>query len=89
VPAGVLWVLAVARWRAGWVLAPLGIAALALYSLLIEAAQLAAARIGRACDVTDLVDNVSGAVLGGLLGVGLALVLRPWRQGRPSGAGRR
>jgi glycopeptide antibiotics resistance protein len=89
VPAGALWVLAVARWRAGWVLAPLGIATLALYSLLIEAAQLAAARIGRACDVTDLVDNVSGAVLGGLLGVGLALVLRPWRQGRPSGAGRR
>jgi glycopeptide antibiotics resistance protein len=79
VPAGALWVLAVARWRTRWVLGPLGIVALALYSVLIELSQLAAARIGRACDVTDMVDNVTGAVLGGLVGVVLALVLRPWR----------
>lgn len=85
VPAGALWVLAVARWRTRWVLAPLGIAALGLYSLLIEATQLAASRIGRACDVTDMVDNITGAVLGGLLGVLLALVLRPWaHRGRPT-----
>ena len=89
VPAGALWVLGVARWRTRWVLGPLGIAALALYSLLIEAAQLAAARIGRACDVTDLVDNVAGAVLGGLVGVLLALVLRPWRDVRTPVASRR
>ena len=88
-PAGALWVLAVARWRTRWVLAPLGIAALGLYSLFIETVQLAAARIGRACDVTDMVDNVAGAVLGGLLGVLLALVLRPWRYRRPAVVGRR
>jgi VanZ family protein len=65
------------------VLGPLGIAALGLYSMLIEALQLAAARIGRACDVTDMVDNVAGAVLGGLLGILLALVLQPWEYRRP------
>ena len=70
-------------------LAPLGIVALGLYSLFIETAQLAAARIGRACDVTDMVDNVAGAVLGGLLGVLLALLLQPWRHGRPAVTGRR
>ena len=80
VPAGALWVLAVARWRTRWVLGPLGIAALALYSVVIELGQLAAARIGRACDVTDMVDNVAGALLGGLLGIVLALVLQPWRR---------
>lgn len=89
VPAGALWVLAVARWRARWVLAPLGIAVLALYSVLIELAQLAAARIGRACDVTDMVDNVAGAVIGGLIGVVLALVLRPWRHDRAAQPRRR
>jgi glycopeptide antibiotics resistance protein len=78
VPAGALWVLAVARWRTRWVLAPLGLAALALYSLAIEAMQLAASRIGRACDVTDMVDNIVGVLVGGLLGVVLALLLRPW-----------
>ncbi len=89
VPAGALWVLAVARWRTRWVLGPLGIAALGLYSLLIETAQLAAARIGRACDVTDMVDNIAGAILGGLLGIVLALVLQPWRHPRPAVTGRR
>lgn len=79
VPAGALWVLAVARWRSGWVLAPVGIVALGLYSIAIESLQLEAARIGRACDVTDMVDNLAGAVLGGVLGLLLALVFRPWR----------
>ncbi|PUA81371.1 hypothetical protein C7S10_10185 [Nocardioides currus] len=80
VPAGALWVLAVARWRAGWVLAPLGIAALGLYSVAIETLQLAASRIGRACDVTDMVDNLAGAIIGGVIGLLLALALRPWRR---------
>lgn len=80
VPAGALWVLAVARWRSAWMLAPLGIAALGLFSVAIESLQLAAARIGRACDVTDMADNLAGAVLGGALGLLLALVLRPWRR---------
>ena len=45
----------------------------------IENLQLAASRIGRACDVTDMVDNLLGAIIGGVLGLLLALVLRPWR----------
>ncbi|HEU5037568.1 MAG TPA: VanZ family protein [Nocardioides sp.] len=80
VPAGALLVLALARWpRFAWVGVPVGLALLATYSAGIEATQLALARIDRACDVTDVVDNVTGAVIGVLLGVVLALVLRPWR----------
>jgi hypothetical protein len=79
VPAGALWVLGVARWRLGWLLAPAGLVALGLYSVAIEVLQLALARIDRACDVTDVVDNATGALIGGALGVVLALVLRPWR----------
>ena len=82
VPAGILLVLACARWRVAWVLVPLGLVALAGYSIGIEATQLALARIDRACDVTDVIDNVTGAVLGVAIGVVLALVLRPWRARR-------
>jgi len=82
VPAGALLVLAVARWRAAWVLVPLGLLGLAAYSVAIEATQLVLARIDRACDVTDVIDNVTGAVLGVGIGIVLALVLRPWRQRR-------
>lgn len=79
VPAGALLVLAVARWRAGWVLTPLGLAALAAYSAAIEKIQLEVARIDRACDLTDIVDNVTGAVFGVAAGLVLILVFRPWR----------
>lgn len=82
VPAGALLVLAVARWRAGWVLAPLGLLGLAGYSALIEKTQLELARIDRACDVTDVVDNVTGALLGAAIGLGLVVVLQPWRHRR-------
>ncbi len=54
-------VLVLARWRAGWVLVPLGLGLLAAYSLAIEYTQLQVARIDRACDVTDIIDNVTGA----------------------------
>lgn len=81
VPAGILLVLALARWRAAWVLVPLGLAGLAAYSVAIEATQLELARIDRACDVTDVIDNVTGAVLGVGIGIVLALALRPWRRG--------
>ena len=82
VPAGCFLVLVVARWRAGWLLVPLGLAALAAYSLAIEEIQLHVARIDRACDVTDIIDNVSGAAIGVLLGLFLLPVLRPWRSRR-------
>lgn len=78
VPSGVFWVLAFARWRAGWVLVPLGLAALAAYSLGIEETQLHVARIDRACDVTDIIDNVSGAVIGVLVGLAVLPLARPW-----------
>ena len=80
VPAGALWVLGVARWRLGWLLAPAGLVALGLYSVAIELLQLALARIDRACDVTDVVDNVTGAALGFAVGLLLTPVLRPWRR---------
>ncbi len=78
-PAGALWVLGVARWRIAWLLAPSGLALLGVYSVAIELLQLALARIDRTCDITDVVDNFTGAVLGGVIGLVLALVLRPWR----------
>jgi glycopeptide antibiotics resistance protein len=82
VPAGAFLVLAVARWRAAWVLAPLGLLGLVGFSVAIELVQLELDRIDRACDVTDVVDNATGAGLGFLVGLGLALVLRPWSRRR-------
>jgi glycopeptide antibiotics resistance protein len=79
VPAGLFLVLAVGRWWAGLVLAPVGLAALAVYSLGIELVQLQLARLDRACDVTDMVDNVVGAGVGFAIGVVLLPVLRPWQ----------
>jgi hypothetical protein len=79
VPAGIFLVVSVARWRAGWVLVPVGLLALAAYSLGIEETQLHVARIDRACDVTDVLDNVSGALLGVVAGLALLPLARPWR----------
>ncbi|GAA4373724.1 hypothetical protein GCM10023146_25580 [Nocardioides caricicola] len=80
VPAGALLVLACARWRAAWVLVPLGFVGLVGFSVAIEATQLALARIDRACDVTDVIDNATGAAIGVGIGVVLAVVLRPWQR---------
>jgi len=79
VPAGIFLVLVLGRWRIRWVLIPVGLAVLAAYSFGIEYTQLQVARIDRACDVTDIIDNVTGAVVG--VGIGLLLLplLRPWR----------
>ena len=89
VPAGIFLVLALARWRAGWVLIPLGLAALAAYSLGIEETQLHVARIDRACDVTDIIDNVTGAVVGVAFGLALLPLARPWRAKKGRAAGDR
>lgn len=78
-PSGALLVLVAARWRSAWITVPVGLALLAAYSTGIEATQLALARIDRACDVTDIIDNVTGAAVGVLVGVLLAAVVRPWR----------
>lgn len=79
VPAGMFLVLALARWRAAWLVAPLGLLGLFAYSVGIEWAQLEVARIDRACDVTDMVDNSVGAALGFVVGLVVALAVRPWR----------
>jgi VanZ like family len=79
VPAGLFLVLVASRWRAGRLLVPLGLAALAAYSLGIEETQLHVARIDRACDVTDIIDNVTGAGIGVALGLALLPLARPWR----------
>ena len=79
VPAGMFLVLSVGRWWSGLVLAPLGLLGLVAYSLAIELTQLQLARLDRACDVTDLVDNVLGAGIGFVIGLLLLPVVRPWR----------
>lgn len=76
---GALLVLTATRWRSGWLTVPLGLALLVAYSAGIEWTQLELARIDRACDVTDIIDNVTGAVLGVLVGLVLAVAFRPWR----------
>lgn len=80
VPAGALLVLAAARWRIGWVLAPWGLLLLGGYSVSIELVQLEVARIDRACDITDVVDNVTGAAIGFAAGLVPTPLLRPWRR---------
>ncbi len=78
-PSGALLVLVAARWRWAWATVPVGLAALAAYSTLIELTQLEAARIDRACDVTDIIDNVIGAGVGALVGIAVLPLVRPWR----------
>ena len=78
-PGALLVVLAARSLRWSWVIVPIGLAGLAAYSVAIEVTQLGLARLDRACDVTDIIDNVTGAVAGVLVGIPLALILRPWR----------
>jgi glycopeptide antibiotics resistance protein len=80
VPSGMLLVIAAMR-RPAWALltVPLGLVFVAVFSGAIELVQFELARIDRACDLTDFVDNVTGSVIGAAIGLALALVLRPWR----------
>lgn len=81
VPSGVLLVVAAMRApRLALARVTFGLALLAAYSAGIEWTQFELARLDRACDLTDVVDNVSGAALGAAIGLGLALMLRPWRR---------
>jgi hypothetical protein len=82
-PSGALLVLAASYW--GWravTTVPIGFALLAAYSCGIEFTQLELARLDRACDITDVVDNVTGAAIGIGVGLVLTLVLQPWRARR-------
>lgn len=88
VPAGMFLVLAIGRWWSGLLLAPIGLAGLAAYSLGIEFVQLQLARLDRACDVTDVVDNILGAGVGFVIGVVLLPILRPWQGRRADHQGR-
>ncbi|MDH2413152.1 VanZ family protein [Nocardioides sp. CER19] len=81
VPSGVLLVVVATRWRHAWITIPLGLVVLAAYSAGIEWTQLVLARIDRACDVTDLIENATGAVIGVLLGL---LLLAARRLMRPT-----
>jgi glycopeptide antibiotics resistance protein len=67
-----------------WWLAGPGVLLLAAYSAGIEATQLALARLDRACDVTDVLDNTTGAVVGVAVGLAVAavgwLTRRMWRR---------
>lgn len=62
--------------RRRWWLGGLGVVLLAVYSAGIEATQLALARLDRACDVTDVLDNTTGALMG--VALGLAVVGTGW-----------
>lgn len=79
-PSGALVVIVASHWRRPWVTAPLGLALLCGYAVAIELTQLVLARLDRACDVTDMVDNATGALLGGAVGVLVAGALHPWRR---------
>ena len=74
VPAGFLLALATVR-RGRWWLALPGLALLVGYSALIERVQLELTRLDRACDVTDLVDNATGALIGFGVGAVVAAAL--------------
>jgi VanZ like protein len=74
VPAGFLLAFTVGRGRHWWLALP-GLLALAGYSALIERTQLGLARLDRACDVTDVVDNTVGAVVGCVAGLVVAALV--------------
>ena len=79
VPSGALLVLVLGRWRTAFWTVPIGLLGLGLVSVGVEATQQVLSRLDRSCDVTDVVDNLTGAGLGVLLGIALLPLVRPWR----------
>lgn len=88
VPASFFGTLALSRTRRGlrWLFP--GVIVLAGCSVGIEATQLELARIGRACDVTDIVDNTTGVLLGTAIGLVVAGVTRLVTRGHALGSER-
>lgn len=80
VPSGVLLVLVLARWRSARWTIPVGLLGLGLVSVGIEATQQVLSRLDRSCDVTDVVDNLTGSAIGVLVGLALLPLVRPWRR---------
>ena len=82
VPAGIALAVLALRWpRWAGLTVPAGLAGLAAYAVGIELTQLALARLDRACDVTDMIDNATGAAIGMCWGCS-GSILRPWRARR-------
>lgn len=79
IPSGALLVLVLGRWRTAFWTVPIGLVGLGLGSVGIEATQQVLSRLDRSCDVTDVVDNLTGAGVGVLLGIALLPLVRPWR----------
>lgn len=76
VPAGACLGVLATRWRAWFVGGLLSVLLLAGVSTTIEWLQLEVARLGRSCDVTDIVDNAAGGLLGVLLGLVVGALVR-------------
>jgi VanZ family protein len=81
VPIGVFAALVASRLRGGR--AVLVVAACAALPVLFEAGQQVFRGLERACDTTDLVDNLSGVLLG--LALGVLLVGLRWAASRNAG----
>ena len=84
VPAGFLLAVACLRRGRAWLSLP-GLVLLVVYSIAIERVQLDLTRLDRACDVTDVVDNATGALLGFAAGIVVAATLALGRRAGPRG----
>jgi hypothetical protein len=74
VPAGFLLGLVCLRRGRAWLALP-ALVLLGAYSVAIERVQLELTRLDRACDVTDVVDNATGALLGFAAGAVVAAIV--------------
>ena len=89
VPAGFFLAVVLLSNARRWGALVAGLVLLAAYSAGIETVQLALARLDRACDVTDVVDNTTGALLGAAIGAAVGTAIRLAGTRRRSRSGRR